>query len=322
MPETAGSSWPGSVAILGAAGLIGSGVAAALATPGACRRLYLVDPRANLLQAHAIDIGEAQLVSGGATTSLVPCAADDVPEVDLTVVAASAPETPNGDRKDFLAANLRLLRQLVPTVRRAAGTRGVVLLLSNPVDVLAEALHRLADLEPERIVGYSLNDSVRFRLAVGRELGVSPDRVDAWVLGEHGTGQVPLFSRIRVDGEPVELAPEARARVRADVDGWFARWSALEPGRSSGWTTAAGTLATIAALGSGQVHPASVWTGGHAGLPATFVTLPAHLSPRGREGVADWPLAQDEQEQLLRAAGSVHALASAALAEEATAASL
>ena len=84
--------------------------------------------------------------------------------------------------------------------------------------VLADALHRLAGFPPRRIVGYSLNDSLRFRMALGRELGLHPNRIEAWVLGEHGSGQVPPFSRIRVDGRPLELDADARERVRADVE--------------------------------------------------------------------------------------------------------
>jgi len=191
--------WPARVGILGAAGLIGSGVAAALATGDGCRELHLVDPRTDLLRAHLIDIAEAQVAAGSATTALSIAEADAAPEVDLVIVAASAPETPEGDRKHFLAANLRLLRALVPTVQRMIGERGVVLLLSNPVDVLADALLRLTGLPPHRIIGYSLNDTLRFRMAIGRELGVHAGRVEAWVLGEHGSGQVPLFSCIRLD---------------------------------------------------------------------------------------------------------------------------
>jgi malate dehydrogenase len=306
--------WPASVGILGAAGLVGSGVAAALATSGGCRDLHLVDPKAAVLRAHVIDIAEAQLAAGRSTTKLTITEAESAPEVDLVIVAASAPETPEGDRKHFLTANLRLLRAILPAVQRMAGARGVVLLLSNPVDVLADALTRLAGLPPERIVGYSLNDSLRFRMALGRELGVHPSRIEAWVLGEHGSGQVPLFSRVRLDGRAVELDADSRERVRADVDGWFARWSALHPGRSSGWTTPVGTMTTIAALTSGEVHPASVWTGNVSHLPPTFVTLPARLSLRGLNGVEDWNLDAAEGPALRRAAESVRTATTAALA--------
>lgn len=70
------------------------------------------------------------------------------------------------------------------------------MLLSNPVDVLAQALGELSAISKDRIVGYSLNDSIRFRAAIGRELGVAPERIAGLALGEHGDGQVPLFSDV------------------------------------------------------------------------------------------------------------------------------
>lgn len=315
MTPTAHSAWPRSVAIVGAAGLIGAGVAHQLALSGLSRDIYLLDVHANLVRAHAIDMAEAQLVAGQTAAALHPVtAAADVPAVDLVIVAASAPETPEGDRRHFLANNLALLRTLAPEITRMAGTTGCVLLLSNPVDILCGILQRLTALAPQRIIGYSLNDSIRLRMALGRELGVMPDRLDAVVLGEHGAGQVPIFSRLTLDGQPLTLSPEAEARVRADADGWFARWSALKPGRSSGWTTPLGTLANIRAMVQGEVFPCSVSTFDQPGLNDAFITLPARLGPEGRRAIERWTLDEREQQGLRRAADAVASAIESALA--------
>ncbi|MGW1682003.1 hypothetical protein [Saccharopolyspora sp. NPDC002376] len=134
---------------------------------------------------------------------------------------------PTGGRGDFLAASWDLLSGLAPVLERCAAEGGVVQLLTNPVDIMAECLRRATSLRPERILGYSLNDSARLPMVVARELGVATSRVRAWVLGEHGAGQVPLFSRVLLDGEPIALAEDAMERIEADIRGWFARWSAL-----------------------------------------------------------------------------------------------
>lgn len=295
----------GRIGVLGAAGLVGSGVAAQLAVTSACRSLHLLDVRTDVLAAHAIDIREAQVLSGTTGTQVHMHDAVDAPPVDIVVVAASRPETAAGDRGRFLAGNLGVLKALLPTIITMAGDDGAVLMLSNPVDELANALHRMSGLDPRRIVGYSLNDSLRFRIAVARELGVDPARVEAWVLGRHGSDQVPLFSRIRLDGREVALAPAARDRVRSDIGGWFARWSALRPGRSSGWTTSVGAIQTIAAMHHGRPHPASVWTGDVDGLEPTHTTLQAILSPRGLERVLPWRHSDDEWSRLREAAATV-----------------
>jgi len=91
-------------------------------------------------------------------------------------------------------ANLRLPQILLPDIEQLAGAR-------------------------DRIVGYSLNDSIRFRAAIGRELDVAPERIAGLVLGEHGDGQVSLFSDVTLDENPVVLDADQRDRITADING-------------------------------------------------------------------------------------------------------
>jgi len=305
-------TWPQTVAVIGAAGLIGSGVVERLAVEAIADTVYMTDLRDNILHAHTIDITEAQILSGNTRTSLVVGPPANGSCVDLVIVAASAPETPDGDRRDFLKANLNLLQLLLPDIERLAGERGIVMLLSNPVDVLAEALRQLSGISPDRIVGYSLNDSIRFRAAVGRELGVAAERVAGVVLGEHGDGQVPLFSALTMDGKPMDLDAAQRARITADVTAWFSRWSALKPGRSSGWTTPLGVAQVVKAMAAGEVHPATIWTGSVDSLPDSFISLPT-LFHEGRIGRAPGEVTETEMAGLIQAAKSVEAAAAQAV---------
>ncbi|MDR6639517.1 lactate/malate family dehydrogenase [Paenarthrobacter nitroguajacolicus] len=313
-------TWPGSVAVIGAAGLIGAGVVERLAMEAVTDTVYMTDLRDNVLHAHAIDIAEAQILGGNTRTKLVVGPPADGTPVDLVIVAASAPESPDGDRRDFLRANLKLLRLLLPDIQRLAGEHGAVMLLSNPVDVLAEALRQLSGISPDqlsgispdRILGYSLNDSIRFRAAVARELGVSPERVAGLVLGEHGDGQVPLFSGLTLDGETLNLDSDQQTRVTTDITGWFSRWSALKPGRSSGWTTPLGVVQAVKAMATGEIHPATIWTGSVDSLPDSFISLPTRLE-QGRMVPALGPISEAEKEGLTEAAKSVTAAAARAV---------
>ena len=313
-----GQAWPRSIAVIGAAGLIGSGVVYQLALAGVGNTIQLVDVKENVARAHAIDISEAQILAGVRAPRLCavnPAATDSWEEVDVVIVSASAPEVPGGDRRDFLAANLRLLRLLAPMIEKLSGNDGIVLLLSNPVDVLAECLHRITDISPDRILGYSINDSVRFQAAAARELGIEPHRVGAQVLGEHGKGQVPCFSSVTVDGAPVTLTASQQAHIREDIDGWFQRWSALEPGRSSGWTTPLGVVRMMGMMARGDTFPAAAWTAGVQGLEEAFIALPVTMSS-GRVKVADWQRSPEEQAGLTKAAASVREAAALHLSQE------
>lgn len=314
MTAARGLIWPESVAVIGAAGLIGSGVVERLALEAVTDTVYMTDPRENVLRAHAIDINEAQILSGNTRTRLVVGPPADGSPVDLVIVAASAPENPDGDRRAFLDANLKLLQILLPDIEQLAGAGGTVMLLSNPVDVLAQSLGQLSAIKKDRIVGYSLNDSIRFRAAIGRELGTAPERIAGLVLGEHGNGQVPLFSAVTLDGNPAMLAAGQRDRITADITGWFARWSALNPGRSSGWTTPLGVVQVVKAMAAGDIHPATTWTGNVNGLPDSFISLPARFANHRFVPVLP-EISETENEGLIQAAKSVQAAAAHATDE-------
>ena len=253
---------PRRVAILGASGLTGAGLAHQLSLSDEYDEILLFDLKENVLQAHAIDMREAQIVAGRtrARLTVVPLdrAAEQQP-VDLVVFAASLPETPDGSREAFLAGNLGVLRAVEPALSALAGESGLVMILTNPADVLATCLAQLSGIAPERIFGYCLNDSARFTAAISRELEVDPGRLDALVIGEHGDGQVLVWSGVTLDGAPLVLDAAQRARIDADARGWFRRWSDLRPGRSSGWTTPVGSARTIAQLAAGEPVPVAVW---------------------------------------------------------------
>lgn len=253
---------PRRVAILGASGLTGAGLAHQLSLSDDYDEILLFDLKENVLQAHAIDMREAQIVTGHTRARLVVVpldrAADQEP-VDLVVFAASLPETPDGTREAFLQGNLGVLDAVRPAIEALAGETGLVMIVTNPADVLATCLAHTSGIHPARIFGYCLNDSARFIAAISRELQVDPGRLDALVIGEHGDGQVLVWSGVTLDGAPLVLDAAQRARIDADARGWFRRWSDLRPGRSSGWTTPVGSARTIAQLAAGEPVPVAVW---------------------------------------------------------------
>ncbi|GAA4431964.1 malate dehydrogenase [Georgenia halophila] len=302
--------WPASVAILGAGGLIGSGVLYEIVTSGLCRHVTVSDPREGLVRAHAWDVTEAAVTAGLSAPRIDVVPAEELPPADVTVVAASRPEEPGRSRLTFATVNWELLRTLVPAVEHSVGDDGTLLLLSNPIDILAECLRRTSSLAAHQVLGYSLNDSTRFRSAVARELGVGVERVEAWVLGQHGDAQVPIFSQIRVDGAHVALDEAARRRVVEDIEGFFARWSALQSGRTSGWSSPKGVARMLHGMRDGGVLPTSIATDGTGYAPgSSFLGLPARLGRSGVVGVEEWSLSGHEYGALERAAELVTGVA-------------
>jgi malate dehydrogenase len=191
----------------------------------------------------------------------------------------------------------------------------VVLVATNPIDVFTYVFAHLADLPPERVIGYSWNDSLRLRWAVAAVLGVPVPDVEALVLGEHGDGQVPLFDRVTVRSQPVVLTPEQRGGVEEAVRGWFTTYQGLQSGRTSGWTSAVGIGEIVRAIASAspQLLPCSAILRGQYGLREVSLGVPVRLGPRGVRQIEELPLTEADLERLHAAARKVRAAIAVAL---------
>lgn len=299
------------VTVIGAAGAIGSSILGELHRQRLFKTFNLFDPRSNVLEALRIDLTEAAITSGDdpPRINIFDSEAGATNEIssDLVICAATLGEKPGLSRSSFAAMNWELLKSLVPLIEGAAGARGSVLLVTNPIDVMAARLAQETKmLDEDRIMGYSLNDSTRLRAAIAAELVVKVQRVSAQALGMHGEALVPMFSDVRVDGERVEISPARRERIMKWMDGWFDRWQSLGTGRSSTWSTGAGVAMTVQAMREERTMPVSIATTGVDFLPeGSFIALPGILQDGGVHVDGGFTAAFAEQERLVAAAERV-----------------
>ncbi|GGS30517.1 malate dehydrogenase [Streptomyces humidus] len=295
------------VVIIGGAGGIGSSAAFNLLSAQGTYEIVLVDTRPNMITSHTMDLENAL---GLATTADVVRGGtpEDAVDADVVVLSAAVPLRLNSSRSVFLADNARIVADCLRPLREAGDAfGGVVLLLTNPVDPLTTWTHRQDWLPRHRLIGYTLNDSLRLRTGIALALGVPAKDVDAWMLGEHGEGQVPLYSRVTVRGEPVELTTEQRHKAEEYADTWYTKHVALDSGRTSTWTTGLGTARLIEAMatGSDTVLPASVVLEGEYGVHGVSLTVPVRLGPKGVTHIERWDLPGHELDGMGKAAARV-----------------
>lgn len=294
------------VVIAGAGGGVGASVAFnLLAGPLDCE-VVMVDSRPSMLRSHLWDL--EQVLEQPTTGTVREGALSDLASADIVVMAASAPLTVNESRMVYLADNARILSPLLDGLRD--GWPGVLIVVTNPVDPLCTWALRRTGLHRPRVLGYTLNDSLRLRTGIGKRLRISPGRVDAWTLGEHGDGAVPLLSRVRVSGKPVSLDAREAADVRQWLTDWYPRHVALhDPAhpRSSTWTSGLGIARMVTALANGddELWTASVMLEGEYGIDGVSLSVPVRLGPGGMQEILEWPLSADEQDGLRSAAGIV-----------------
>lgn len=293
------------VVIFGGAGGVGSTTAFSLLSSARTYEIVLIDSRPEMTTSHVMDLENVPPLSGNAG-GVRAGRPEDALDADVVVVGASVPLRLNSGRSVFLAENARIVEQVLAPLRGPA-FGGVVLLLTNPVNELLTWAFRSGWLPRERLVGYTLNDALRLRTGVARTLGVAQPEVRAWVLGEHGAGQVPLLSRISVAGERVELTPEQRADVLEYTGTWYARHVALDSGRTSTWASGLGAARMVEAIaaGDGTVLPAAVVLRGEYGVEDVALGVPVRLGPEGVREVLRWELDPRERRGMRDAAAAV-----------------
>ena len=177
-------------------GMVGSSAAYALALGGVGSELVLVDHNPKLAEAHAEDILHATPFARA-----VRVRAGDYGALEGS---AGVGQKPGETRLELLGRNARVFEQVIPALLEAA-PEAVLLVATNPVDVMTQVATRISGLPASRVIGSgTLLDTARFRALLGEWLEVSPQSVHAYVLGEHGDSEVLVWSGAEVGGVALE----------------------------------------------------------------------------------------------------------------------
>ncbi|AJW40281.1 Malate dehydrogenase [Rhodococcus sp. B7740] len=281
------------VTIFGGAGGIGSSVAFNLLLRPPTYDVVIVDTKPNMVTSHVMDLQDVAGVDGSSTVR--GGSADDAADSDIVILSAAVPLRLNASRSVFLEDNARIVDTLaVPLIE--SGWNGILIMLTNPADALITWLHQRTGYDRRKLLGYTINDSLRLRTGVGRALGVSPHRVEGWVLGEHGAGQVPLYDSLLLDGSPVHLDDEQRAVAQNYIDTWYVEHVALDSGRTSTWSSGRGTALLVDAIvtESDEPLPASVVLDGEYGVKGAGLGVPVLLGRSGVRSIAEWDLSPSD----------------------------
>jgi malate dehydrogenase len=286
------------ISIIGASGNIGSSMAFSIISRRLANEMVLIDnPRPDLVAFHAWDLNTA------ATGKDIKVQAGDYPEMtgsDIVIMAAGSAKIAS-DRKEVLPQNLPIIQDVSKKVKQYCPD-AVIITATNPVCPLNYAMFRCSGLDRRKIIGYSYNDSIRFRMRLGQELGVPSSRVTGTVIGEHGETQVQLYSSVRVDGKPVSFTEELKQKMRRQVaEGQKVRNEISQKlGRTAAWTTAEGMADVVRAIAedTGEMIPCSLPLDGEYGCRNMGMSVPAILGKGGVKQILEWKLAPDEQELL------------------------
>ena len=282
------------VAIIGT-GWVGSSVAISTLHAGIADELLLCDIRKEVAEGEAMDLAHG--ASFYPTAEVRAASIEEIAGADAIVVAAGRGGRPGESRLDLLRENAAVIREIG---RRLIGCRGILVMVTNPVDVLTQAMTEVSNLPPARVVGTgTMLDTARLRHVLSRRLNVDPRSVHAHVVGEHGDSEVVLWSAAWVGSVRLRDWPgwnqEHEAVLAEQV-----RRAAFEIIRRKGATNHAIGLITADLLRSllrdeRRVLTVSRLQEGAAGLRNVALSLPAVVGAMGAAQVLEPEMSTQER---------------------------
>lgn len=274
------------VGIVGGGGLVGSCTGYALQCGGVASEINLIDVNADLCRGQALDLLHgAPLV---ADQRIRATGYESIPETDLVCITAGLRRKPDESRLDLINRNVELFLKILDDVM-AAGLRSdaVVLVVSNPVDVLTYLATKRTGLPPSQVIGLgTMLDSSRFRGLIAEAVGLPATQVTATILGEHGDSMVPLWSAAQAAGLPLEKFPGWTASTAEELfkrtKGSGAEVIKLKGGAGFAVGIAIREVIHAIALDSRRILPVSSLVSGQYGMSDVCTSVPTVV---GRGGV-------------------------------------
>ncbi len=287
------------ITIVGAGGSVGSPTAFYLATEKLADELVLIDYRENLAQQHAMDMSTAVSTLGVKVRAGIY---EDMAGSDIVINAAGAPQGVIKDRMEMLPANTVIIKGIAENIKKYA-PNAVIITATNPADPMNYATYLTGGFDRRQVMGYTINDTFRYRQLLATSFNAKASEVDGLVIGEHGSTQVLLFSTVKIAGKPVEVSEDVQKNIYAEILLILKRLEEFKAGRTAGWTCAVGMATYVRAIigDKKQLLPCSVILNGEYGLNKISMSVPAVIGRNGIEGVDELELADDERNRLKNA---------------------
>ena len=205
------------VAIVGC-GFVGSASAFALMQSGLFSEMVLIDSDQRKAEGEAMDISHGEAYAR--PMNIYAGNYDDAKDAAIIIITAGANQKPGETRLDLVQKNVAIFKSIVPEIAKR-NYKGILLVVANPVDILTYTAFKLSGLPESHVIGSgTVLDTARFRENLGNHLGVDSRSVHAFIIGEHGDSEIPVWSTANIAGVPINKFCEVR--------GHFAHQEAME----------------------------------------------------------------------------------------------
>lgn len=302
-------------------GAVGSSYAFALLTQNIAQEVGIIDIDKAKTEGDALDLSHALAF----TSPKKIYAADyaDAHDADLVVITAGAAQKPGETRLDLVHKNLKINRSVVTQIVDS-GFEGIFLVAANPVDILTYSTWKFSGFPKERVIGSGTSlDSARFRHALADLIDVDARNVHAYILGEHGDSEFPVWSHANVAGlqiyEWIKNNPEVdeEAMVNLFFSVRDAAYTIIEKKGATFYGIAVSLARITRAIldNENAVLPLSVYLDGEYGIDDVYIGTPAVINATGIKQIIEIPLTDSEQEKMEASAKQLKDILTSAFAK-------
>ncbi|MGH7502986.1 MAG: malate dehydrogenase [Longimicrobiales bacterium] len=302
------------ISVVGA-GNVGASAALLVAQKRLARHVILIDVVEGVPQGKGLDQWESAPIEGFDTRIVGTNDYAEAAGSDLFIVTAGIARKPGMSRDDLLKTNASIVRDVSKQIK-ASSPDAIVIMVSNPLDVMAYVCKQETGFPRERVIGMAgVLDTARYRSFIALELDISVEDIQALVLGGHGDTMVPLASYTTVSGIPLRQLL-AQSRIDALVDrartGGAEIVSLLKTGSAYYAPGAAAVqMAEAIVLDRKRILPCSAWLEGEYGMSGLFLGVPCKLGGSGLESIIEVKLTDEEKNALAKSADAVRETMSA-----------
>lgn len=301
-------------------GAVGASYAFALVTQNIGRELGIIDINVDKAQGDAIDLSHA--LAYQTPKKIYAATYADCKDADLVVLTAGAPQKPGETRLDLVHKNLAIYQSIISEIM-ASGFDGMFLVAANPVDILTYATWKFSGLPSHRVIGSGTSlDSARFRQAIAELTQVDARNVHAYILGEHGDTEFPVWSHANIGGlqiyEWVKSHPNIDEAALTEIF-YKTRDAAYEIIAKKGATyygigVALARITRAILNDENAILPLSVLLEGQYGQSDVYIGAPAVIGRNGIRSIIEIPLNDAELQKMTHSAETLRNITKEAFA--------
>ncbi len=292
------------VVIIGC-GFVGSTIAYTLMIKGLFSKMVLIDANKERAEGEAMDISHGLLFSH--PMDIIAGDYDDIADANMIIITAGANQKPGETRLDLVKKNTAIFASIIPEIKKR-NYKGIILVVANPVDILTKVAQDMSGLPEGHVFGSgTVLDTARLRYLLGEHLQIDPRSIHAFIIGEHGDSEIPVWSSANVAGVPIHEFCEMRGFFNHDQSmrdiGENVKNSAYEIIQKKkatyyGIGMAISRICSAVMRDEESILPVSTSLHNDFGIDGVTVSMPAIVGGNGVERIVPISLSYEENKKL------------------------